>query len=269
MRTNCARSTRQPGTVVERPLLSTSFMNPSRSGSPEGIPVELEVRTRSTVRPGGQVSTHRSVHCPTRDASVSVRECVLCVDCEGMHATEDGATLTCRRGALEQDAARSRRRRPTEASRLPLSSVMTGDIVCVRPGLTIEALAALFVDRRISGAPVVDDSGRPIGVVSKSDLVRARVEDGVALVADVWRPEDAWTVHGFHLEPQSAGTVADIMMPLAFTLPEDATLSQAAAIMACEGVHRVPVTAGDGTIVGIVSAMDVVRWLADHDGYAV
>ena len=146
---------------------------------------------------------------------------------------------------------------------------MTGDIVCVRPGLTIEALAALFIDRRISGAPVVDDSGRPIGVVSKSDLVRARVEDGVALVADVWRPEDAWTVHGFHLEPQSAGTVADIMMPLAFTLPEDATLSQAAAIMAYEGVHRVPVTAGDGTIVGIISAMDVVRWLADHDGYAV
>ena len=126
----------------------------------------------------------------------------------------------------------------------------------------------MFVDRRISGAPVVDDAGRPIGIVSKSDLVRSRVEDGVPSMDDAWRPENAFGEAGFHLLPASAGCVADIMMPLAFTLPEDATLSQAAAIMAHEGVHRVPVIAGDG-VVGIVSAMDVVKWLANHDGYAV
>jgi CBS domain-containing protein len=245
-----------------------SIMHRSKRTSSDVSLSLLEVRTRSTVRPGGQVSKHESVHCPRRDTTMSVRDCLLCVDCDGMHRTDDGVALICRRAEAE-DTTPGRRRRPTQASRLRLSAIMTGNIVCVRPNLTIEALASLFVDRRISGAPVVDDEGRPIGVVSKSDLVRARVEDGTAASADSWRPEDAWNEPGFHLVPQSAGTVADIMMPLAFTLPEEATLSQAAAIMAYEGVHRVPVVSGDGAIVGIVSAIDVVKRLADHDRYAV
>ena len=129
----------------------------------------------------------------------------------------------------------------SDAARTPLATVMTGDVICVRPGLAIDTLAALFIDRGIAGAPVVDETGRAIGVVSKSDLVQAALE-------------------------REEGTVADIMMPIAFTLPETASLSHAAALMAFEGVHRLPVVASDGTIVGIVSAMDVVRWVAECDG---
>ena len=55
----------------------------------------------------------------------------------------------------------------------------------------------------------------------------------------------------------------------AFTLPEAATVSQAAAIMAYERIHRVPVVTTDGSVVGIVCALDIVAWLAAHDGYAV
>ncbi len=56
-------------------------------------------------------------------------------------------------------------------------------------------------------------------------------------------------------------------MPKAFTLPASATLSRAAALMAFEGIHRVPVVSTDGRVVGIVSSLDVARWLARNDGY--
>ena len=59
------------------------------------------------------------------------------------------------------------------------------------------------------------------------------------------------------------------MMCLAFSLPETATLSRAAAVMAYEGVHQIPVVASDGKVVGIISSLDVMRWLAQHDNYLV
>jgi CBS domain-containing protein len=43
----------------------------------------------------------------------------------------------------------------------------------------------------------------------------------------------------------------------------------AATVMAIEGVHRIPVTSESGEVVGILSALDVLRWLAEQDGYAI
>ena len=39
--------------------------------------------------------------------------------------------------------------------------------------------------------------------------------------------------------------------------------------MAYEGVHQIPVVASDRKIVGLIAALDVARWLAQHDGYLV
>lgn len=131
------------------------------------------------------------------------------------------------------------------ADRTPLSSVMTREVVCVTPEVRIEVVAKLLEEQRISGVPVVDQHARPVGVLSRTDLV----------------------AHGCH--PSKAALVRDIMMPVAFALPEGAALSHAIALMAAEGIHRVPVVGADGAVVGIVSTMDVVRWLARTGGHAV
>ena len=205
----------------------------------------LEVRARRTVWEDGLVSSSQTVRCPRIEGSVSVAACILCRDCEGMHESEDGSSLQCTFGEPDAAPPAARKRRlPSEADRTPLSEVMTGDVLCVRPAVSIEAVAELLTEHGITGVPVVDESGRAIGIISKTDLVQAR-HDRLGAVA------------------------ADIMMPIAFTLPENATLSHAAALMAYEGIHRLPVVAADGSVVGIVSAMDVVRWLARSDGYLV
>jgi CBS domain-containing protein len=59
------------------------------------------------------------------------------------------------------------------------------------------------------------------------------------------------------------------MTPLALALPEGATVSRAAALMAYEGVHRIPIVSDDGVVVGILAAVDVLRWLATSSGYAL
>ena len=57
-------------------------------------------------------------------------------------------------------------------------------------------------------------------------------------------------------------TVADIMMPIVFALPENATVAKASALMVFEGVHRIPVVSSGGQVVGILSSLDILGWLA-------
>jgi CBS domain-containing protein len=154
------------------------------------------------------------------------------------------------------------------ASRTPVCAAMTGDVVCVREDVSIEALAALVTERGISGVPVVNAEGFPIGVVSKTDVLRERRRGGTGPTMDgepLEGTDQQRLDAGFHAEPAARRTVADIMMPLAFTVYEDSPLSRATALMAYEGVHRVPVVSDDGRVVGILSSLDVVRWLAQHD----
>jgi CBS domain-containing protein len=58
------------------------------------------------------------------------------------------------------------------------------------------------------------------------------------------------------------------MTSQAFALREDATLSQAAFLMASERIHRVVVVSANGKIAGLVSALDVLRWMASAKGGA-
>ena len=66
-----------------------------------------------------------------------------------------------------------------------------------------------------------------------------------------------------------ATTAGEIMTPLAVTVSETATIAEASALMALEGVHRLPVVnnAMSGRVVGVVSALDVLGWLARRSGY--
>jgi CBS domain-containing protein len=133
--------------------------------------------------------------------------------------------------------ARAPTRSRSEAEDTPISALMTSPAVSVRPDLRLDRLVDLLLAHGLRGVPVVDHRRRPIGMVSKSDLVGAP-------------------------PVRRARQVADVMMCLAFTLPETASVARAAALMTYEGVHRLPVVAADGQLVGVLSALDITRWLA-------
>lgn len=115
---------------------------------------------------------------------------------------------------------------------------MTSDLVCAQSDLDVAYLAELMIGRRLGCLPVIDDDRRPIGIVTKLDLVE-QIEAG-----------------------RATRTIADVMMPFAFTLPEHATIAHAAAMMDCEDTHHVMVVDGNGMLVGVVSSKDIARWVA-------
>lgn len=127
----------------------------------------------------------------------------------------------------------------------PVSTIMHREVVSVPEELAASEAARLLIERDISGLPVVDDALHPIGMFTRTDLVRDSVEGG--------GDDDA--------------TVGDLMTPLAFSLPETASITQAAALMWFEHIHRLPVVSPENQVVGIVTPMDVLRFLAELDGY--
>ncbi len=246
----------------------------ARTALPERL---LEIRTLHVVSGGGETADFNSVRCPSQERAVSLEHCLSCPESGGAVPASAGRAdrVSCRsarpgeRSAMPASGSETR----TPADRTPLAAVMTTRVLAVRPDVGLDALAGLLLDCGIGGAPVVDEEGRPIGVVSKTDLVRERLVAGDTgeTVAPGWQPSRGhFRVEmrpGFHLEAAAGALVAEVMTPMAFTLSENAPLAQAAALMAFEGVHRVPVVSEDGRVAGIVTGLDVLRWMAQQDGY--
>lgn len=72
---------------------------------------------------------------------------------------------------------------------------------------------------------------------------------------------------GFHVTCLARATVREIMTPFAYALPEAASVAEAAALMAFEGVGQVAVVGPDYELVGTLTALDVMRWLAQQSGF--
>jgi CBS domain-containing protein len=133
-----------------------------------------------------------------------------------------------------------------DAAAAPLSLIMARKVVCVRADMDASEARARMLARGVSGLPVVDNWGRAVGMVSRSDLLENEVTA---------------TSRGVQ--------VAALMMPVVFGLPPEATIGQAAALMAYEGIHRVVVVDRSGYVVGLVSALDIARWVGSRAGYPV
>jgi CBS-domain-containing membrane protein len=232
-------------------------------------PTALPLRFRTTFDGDGDVCVEQSVPCPARGVSVTVDDCMACGHC-ARPPGEGERTLECLHPAARRNATtRPLRpvRLPSDSELTPLSQVMTTAVVCVRQELLVQSLATLLLGKNISAAPVVDAAGRPVGVVTKTDLVRWFHED--AGFADASGPDREAEELGLSARAVRPTTVADVMTPLAFTLQEEAPIAYAAALMTVESVHHLPIVAGSGEVVGIVSALDLVRWMAKRDGFVV
>jgi len=148
--------------------------------------------------------------------------------------------------------------------------VMTTDVITIDPDTTVQGLATLLAERGISGAPVVDPSGRLVGVVSEGDLLH-RAEIGTAHRHRKRRR--SWWLDHFASDlareyVKSHGrTVKDIMTRDVVTVAEDTELSEVAALLEAKRIKRVPVMR-DGKIVGIISRANIVRAVGATKGAA-
>lgn len=133
--------------------------------------------------------------------------------------------------------------------------IMTSTVVTVHPDDLVADVAAEFLDRRISGAPVIDRNGQLVGFVSEGDLIR-REESAAGqswwlrLVAD--KTSEFVHAHGTR--------VRDVMSPTVVSIDEETSIADTARILEKNKIKRVPVLR-DGRVVGIVSRADLLRAL--------
>ena len=157
----------------------------------------------------------------------------------------------------------------TAALHAPVSAIMEPDVACVHEDLSEEELVTFFVVRGLHAAPVVDKDAMLSGFVSLGDLQHCRDDAEDTPLRVRLREGGGYALgRGYHLQPP-ARTVADIMTRPAICLESSAQLTQAAALMAFEGVSRLPIIDAQQRVVGVLSALDLLRWVGRQDGYTI
>ncbi len=139
-----------------------------------------------------------------------------------------------------------------------VGDVMTRNVAAVSPETPLKDVAALMVERGISGVPVVDAAGAVVGVVSEADFVikqRGVVGGRGRLLARIFGTSRKSRAELAKIEATTAG---EAMTSPAVTVEAADTLQFAAEQMAGRRVNRLPVVEG-GRLVGIVTRADVVR----------
>lgn len=139
--------------------------------------------------------------------------------------------------------------------RATVRDYMTTDVVCLQPEDGFKEIVRTLAERGVSGAPVVDGSGRVVGVVSEADVLH---KEEFKTAAEEPRRYFA-SRRGHAARDKAAGdTAAELMSSPAVTVSADTPVAQAARIMAERGVKRLPVVEADGTLAGIFSRADLL-----------
>jgi CBS domain-containing protein len=125
-----------------------------------------------------------------------------------------------------------------------VQDVMTIEVVVAHPTTPVKQVADLLAGHGLSALPVIDGQGRVLGVVSETDLFGDRQRPAGGPVAT---------------------TAGEVMTSPAVTVSPHATLTEAARRMQADGLKRLPVVAGSGRLIGIVSRADLLRPLVRPD----
>jgi CBS domain-containing protein len=187
----------------------------------------LPIWSRSTLKRDGTREVWLRVFCPARSESTPFAVCARCPRC---HALTEPAIL-CR---LPPAPELPERMDVAEAAaRTRIADLLPARVECTSPDAPMELVVRLGVEI----VPVVEDDGELVGVVDTR-----RGFDGKLLAREVMAP------------PLQA-------------LNEDSALASAVAAFAISKAPALPVVSADGALVGVLTAPEVMRWLARTLGY--
>ncbi|MFD7962684.1 CBS domain-containing protein [Streptomyces zaomyceticus] len=134
-----------------------------------------------------------------------------------------------------------------------VADVMTKKVVAVRPGAEFKEIVAAMERWKVTAVPVIEGKGRVVGVVSEADLLlKEEFHDHRLGLVEQMRRLDATAKAG-------SRRAEDLMTSPAVTVAPEASLPQAARLMASHHVKRLPVVGASGTIQGIVSRSDLLK----------
>jgi CBS domain-containing protein len=146
---------------------------------------------------------------------------------------------------------------------------MNPEVLRVRTDMTLRDAASFLLDREISGAPVEDESGSIVGVISLSDIAAVVAGRGAARPTPESEPAgdplDETLVGDFETESERLLT-RDVMTVGVESVPEHASVQEVAEKLLKGHVHRLLVTRG-AEVVGILSTSDLLGLLLTEESW--
>ncbi len=148
------------------------------------------------------------------------------------------------------------------AGETTVGEMMTRDVTTIPAEATLQEVATLLTAKNISGAPVVDETGKMVGIISESDLLsEARRRAGLPHVA----------AFGVFIVPQetlqriyhNGATLraSEVMTRKVVTVTPEMLVSKVGDLMVRSKINRIPVVDDNENILGIVTREDILRSL--------
>ena len=146
---------------------------------------------------------------------------------------------------------------------LKAKDIMTRDILSVTPDTEIVKAAKILLKNRINGLPVIDDSGKLVGVLCQSDLVAQQKTIPIPSVFTLLESFVSLTSMkrlDKEVEKIAALSVKQAMTPNPVTVAPETDIENVAKLMVDKKYHTLPVMEGE-KVVGIVGKEDVLKTL--------
>lgn len=145
---------------------------------------------------------------------------------------------------------------------IPITQVMSRDVLTARTGDAVEDVVRLLAERDINGLPVVDDDGRLVGLLDDRDLLVADARVHIPTVVEILGAYVSIPGERRRFEEELrhalGRTVGELMNTKPPFVGEDATVEDVATLIVDRNVSRVPVVDSDQQVVGIVTRGDLI-----------
>jgi CBS domain-containing protein len=146
-----------------------------------------------------------------------------------------------------------------------VADVMSRDPILVRPQTPLKEAIQILAEKRISGLPVIDDSGKLVGIISETDLMWQ--ETGVTPPAYIMILDSVIYLQNpgtyeRDLHKALGQTVGEVMSKNPVAISPDKSLREAAQLIQNHKVQRLPVLDNGGKVIGILTRGDIIRAMA-------
>jgi CBS domain-containing protein len=152
---------------------------------------------------------------------------------------------------------------------------MTSDVVTLNEYMSVREAAKILAECNISGAPVLDNEGKLVGMLTETDILRSvkgaadevrMVFPSIHTMGVMFELAKGETEIMEAFEEQANTVVMDVMTKNVISCRQDEDLNKVASILVQKGINRLPVVDDEGHVVGIVTRGDIVRAFAQNSG---
>ncbi|HNY64034.1 MAG TPA: CBS domain-containing protein [Deltaproteobacteria bacterium] len=145
---------------------------------------------------------------------------------------------------------------------LRAKDIMTTRVITLSPGQEVMEAARILLENHINGAPVLDEDGAIIGVLTRDDLISQQKElplPSYFVVLDALIPIRSIGQVEREVEKIAATTVEHAMTPDPVIVTPDTPIDQIAELMVDKKIHTIPVQEPGGTLAGVIGKEDLLR----------